>query len=193
MVIDVKYAFLQACREVVLRQQKLVPALAETLGVAPEEAFYQWVIPPRCSQSGIIVGTEWRYFFHGNECDLRHSDDRFLRIDFGPGGRFDTFSGWGVLQFVMTSRAPWQEFPELRAHLAVGPPPFGKLSGSHERMTDLISALKDSGFVEMVDTKAQSEEVDDPTTRAFWDRQVRDVLVISELGKQALADEGISI
>jgi hypothetical protein len=191
MANDFKYAFLSACQETVYRQQELVPALAESLGVPPTEVFYQWVMQPRCEQRGTIIGTEWRYFFHGRECDLKHSDGKFLRVDFGPGGRFDTFSGWGILQFVMTSKAPWQEFPELRVHLAKRQPPFDELSGSHEKMTALVSELKDSGLVEVIDIEPYSEKANDPATRAFWDRQVRNVLVISERGKQALKDGGI--
>lgn len=74
---------------------------------------------------------------------LEHlSDGRFLRVDFGPGGCLDTSTGWGVLQFVMASKVPWREFPELRAHLAGKPPPYDELSGSHERMVEIVDKLE---------------------------------------------------
>ena len=41
----------------------------------------------------------------------------YVRVELGPRGRPDVLSGYAVLQFVMTSSAPWPEFPELRAHL----------------------------------------------------------------------------
>jgi len=190
MKTDIQYAFLCACQEVVLRQSELVPALARTLRVAPQEVFYHWAMPPRCRQTGTIAGSSWRFFFHGLECDLKNPDGRFLRVDFGPGGRFDAFTGWGVLQFVMTSKAPWREYPELRRHLAEGLPPFDELSGSHERMVSLFSDLADLGLVEVASAKIGTKEANDPEKQAFWDALVCHVWILSELGKQTLAGRG---
>jgi hypothetical protein len=117
----------------------MVPLLAHHLGVAPEEVFYRWIRSPGCEQSGSIAGSDWRYFFHGLECDLKNvCDGRFLRLDFGPNGRYDTFTGWGILQFIMTTKHPWHEFPELKAFLAAGPEPCNERSGSHHKMAGLI-------------------------------------------------------
>jgi hypothetical protein len=157
---DLELAFLSACQEIVRRQQELVPLLAATLRVLPEEVFYCWMRrsfpepdPPfgedEDLQRGCIRGTEWDYFFHGFECDIQHRDDgRFVRVDFGPRGRLDTFTGWGVLQFVMTTRAPWQTFPDLQTYLAAKPPPYNSLSGSHARMCDLQDRLETLGCFE---------------------------------------------
>ena len=41
-----------------------------------------------------------------------------IALDFGPRGSVECVTPFGVLQFVMTSTAPWQEFPSLRARLA---------------------------------------------------------------------------
>lgn len=194
MITNLENSFLVACQEVILRQQELVPALAETLGVQPGEVFYHWVMPPKCQRSGAIVGTDWRYFFHGLECDLKHlSDGRFLRVDFGPGGRFDTFSGWGVMQFVMVSQAPWREFPELRAHLAEKPPPFHELSGSHERMVAIVDKLEELRLIEPVGLERGMVEERDPSKRAFWDACVNHRMVLTEFGKQVIADWGSGV
>lgn len=192
-------------------QQELVPRLAETLGVQPQEVFYHWVIPPRCNQIGQIDGTEWQYVFHGHECDLRHqSDGRFLRIEFGPGGRFDTISGWGILQFVMTSKSPWQEFPELLQHLAEKPPPYNELSGSHEKMTKLWERIETLGYVEVavpelceleekyttIDSEGRAivklpDEYNDFMEHKFWDVMVSQRQVLSKLGKQILREGNV--
>jgi len=205
MSTELKYAFLCACQEAVFHQQELIPALAESLGIAPKEVFYHWVMPPRCEQTGMIAGAKWRYFFHGLECDLKHPDGRFIQVSFGPGGRFDTFSGWGVLQFIMTAKAPWQEFSELRAYLAEESPLLDELSGSHDRMMVLVSQLKDSGCIELADPAlctlrkeytiidadgksvvSMPGDYGDPTKREFYDTSVCHRLVLSELGKQVL-------
>lgn len=60
---------------------------------------------------------EWNFRFHGIELDIVHRHDgRFVRVDFAPGGE-PAFTEWGVGLFIAHTRAPWQEFPELRAHL----------------------------------------------------------------------------
>jgi hypothetical protein len=120
---QVEAGVLGACREATVRRQELLPLLAATVGVAPSEVFYAWTLRRQwllehCGQHGRLGDTGWGFFFHGAECDLSHDDGRVLRYDFGPGGRVDTFTSWGVLQFLTTSAAPWPEFPELKTRLA---------------------------------------------------------------------------
>ncbi|MBN2531822.1 MAG: hypothetical protein JXB88_02960 [Spirochaetales bacterium] len=146
-------SFLKACGQVVAYQLDLVPALATSLGTVSEDVFYSWVMQPRCEQSGTISGTGWEYFFHGYECDLYHSDGRFIRVDFGPGGRYDTFTGWGVLQFIMTSKPPFTEFPELQKYLAEKQPPYDEFSGSFDRMTAIVDRLTGCGYIESSDPR----------------------------------------
>jgi hypothetical protein len=91
----------------------MLPLVARALGVAESEVFYTWAFR-RCKQRWTLA-VNWNCFFHGLECDLENTaDGRLLRLDFGPGGRVDTFTMWGVLRFVMTSAAPWPEYPDLR-------------------------------------------------------------------------------
>lgn len=148
---DLAFQFLCACREAVVRQNDLLPELSRALGVSPTELYYTWM-SQTIEQSGSFCGGEWDYVFHGLECDLSHcSDGRFLRVDFGPHGRTDTFSGWGILQFIMTSRAPRRSFPDLQEHLAEKPPPYHSWSGSHARMRSLMERLETAGFVQAAD------------------------------------------
>jgi hypothetical protein len=209
MLTDLEYTFLCACQEAVLRQQELVPMLAHSLDVEPNEVFYHWVKPPRPhrEQRGKIANTDWKYYFHGYECDLKNAQDgRFLRIDFGPHGRFDTFSGWGVLQFVMTTKSPWRVFPDLQAFLAEKSPPYNELSGSHQKMTQLASRMVELNLVEAADSelcKLIEEHTyiepngwhvvklpapyNDWTRPEFWDSAVCKKWVFSDLGKRVIA------
>lgn len=142
---------LEVCQEVVLRQRELLPQLAATLQVPEDQVFYTWAFR-RCKQHGRLEGTEWAYFFHGLECDLKNvSDGRFLRIDFGPHGRVDTFTAWGILQFLMTSVAPWLEFPQLKSYFAKGDPPFNEFSGDFEKLVRVWDRLQGKGTFEKAD------------------------------------------
>jgi hypothetical protein len=139
---------LEVCQEVIQRQHELLPLLAQVLGVPPEEVWYTWALR-RCRQSGVIAGTDWSYFFHGHECDVKNKKDgRFLRYDFGPGGRVDTITAWGILQFIMTTTSPWSELAELKATFAKGPPPFDQYSGDFHRMGTVWDHFRASGVLE---------------------------------------------
>jgi hypothetical protein len=146
-----EFGVLEACHEVVHRQQEMLPLLAAAVGVPPEEVFYTWALR-KCNQHGDLEGTDWWYFFHGAECDLRNkADRRFMRIDFGPGGRIDTFTAWGVLQFIMTSAPPWAEFTQLRVSFAEHGPPYDEFSGSMPRMCEVWDRLAAQGVFEKAD------------------------------------------
>jgi len=153
-ITDLEYDFLSACHEAVIRQQELVPRLASQLELLPEEVIYDWRKQTGNNQLGVITGTDWRYFFHGLECDLaNYRDGRFMRLDFGPDGRYDTFSGYGILQFVMTTRLPWREFDRLKFYLGDGPGPFNALSGSHQKMVIIVERLRELNLVEVADPR----------------------------------------
>jgi hypothetical protein len=151
MAQQLEYPLLVACREVILRQGELMPQLAETVGVRPEELFYTWAFR-KCRQHGRLHTGDWAYFFHGLECDLRNTaDGRFLRVDFGPGGRLDTFTAWGVLQFIMASKPPWPEFRELKSGFAETPPPFDEYSGSLAKLGMVFDRIEELGLIEKAD------------------------------------------
>lgn len=148
---SIERGVLEACQEVVSRQREMLPLLAAALQAPEDQVFYMWAFR-RCKQRGRLEGTEWVYFFHGLECDLQNvTDGRFLRIDFGPRGRVDTFTAWGVLQFIMTSVPPWPEFPQLKACFAKGALPFDQFSGSLEKMAQVWDRLEAKGTFEKAD------------------------------------------
>ena len=142
--------FLQAASNVVKTNREILTLLAQKLDVKTKEIFYLWA-KRKIEQIGEFDGGEWRYFFHGLECDVINKDGRFLRIDFGPKGRIDTISGWGVLQYIMTSTSPWPVYTELQNFLADKPKPYDELSGSHTRMICLYDILEENGLVEPSD------------------------------------------
>ncbi|MGB8645836.1 MAG: hypothetical protein WCF84_11410 [Anaerolineae bacterium] len=199
---NLEVSFLFACNELVIRQQEVLPALGQTLGVPPQKLFYLWTRRRReVRQSGTFANGEWRYFFHGLECDLKNiQDGRYVRIDFGPHGRIDTFTGWGVLQFIMTSKSPWSVFEELQSYLAAKPPPFYEFSGSYQRMKSLFNKLvmlkivevSDPDLVALVEQKTTISQSGaavvslpfDIAEDTWWDAQVCGRYALSGLGKQ---------
>jgi hypothetical protein len=147
----IEVGVLEACQEVALRQREMLPQLAAALEVPEDQVFYTWAFR-KCRQHGSLDGGDWNYFFHGLECDLNNTaDGRHLRIDFGPGGSVETFTAWGVLQFIMTSVAPWREFPQLQARFAKGPGPFDQFSGAMEKMSPVWDRLEAMGAFEKAD------------------------------------------
>ncbi len=194
--------FLIACHESVVRRHSLLADLAASLSVQPEELFYLWA-ERRCTQRGTFHGGEWAYFFHGCECNLRQvNDGRFLRVDFGPHGNTETFTSWGVAQFVMTSKSPWSDFDDLKECLAKGPPPFDEHSASLERAGPLFDDLERAGLIESADrellalaqrhTTLNTEGI--PTLRLaqgtpdrlYFDISVAQRKVLSEAGKRLI-------
>jgi hypothetical protein len=114
----IEIQLLGACRDATERAKEMLPLIARAIGVAEEDVFYTWALH-RCKPRWMLEGTNWSCVFHGLECDLENAvDGRLLRLDFGPGGRVDTFTMWGVLRFVMTTVAPWPEYPDLKREFA---------------------------------------------------------------------------
>jgi len=136
---------LEACQEAELRQREMLQPLAEALGVPLEEVFYTWALR-RCTQRGHLPESSWVYFFHGLECDLQNTaDSRFVRLDFGPGGRVDTLTPWGVLQFIMTAAPPWEEFAELKTRYSRAERGQARFSGDTERFGIVWQRLENEG------------------------------------------------
>ena len=139
---------LAVCQEAVRRQHELLPLLAAELLVSENEVFYVWAAR-KCGQHGKVQGTDWSYFFHGAECDLRNgSDGRFLRIDFGPGGTVDTFTAWGILQFIMTSAYPWPEYTLLKKRFADKVSLYDEHSGNLGKYAVIFDLIRSKGFIE---------------------------------------------
>jgi hypothetical protein len=142
---------LKACAEAISHQQELLSLMASRLNLSASQILYEWG-NGKFKQWGTLRNGEWSYLFHGMDCDLMNTlDGRFLRVNFGPKGRTDTFTSWGITQFIMASKPPWSEFKELKKYLAKVPPPHNQYSGSLERMELVWSELEQNGLVEKAD------------------------------------------
>lgn len=148
---EIEFGFLEACQEYANRQQEMLPLLAAAVGVPASDVFYTWMLH-RNFRRGKLANSDWTYFFHGHECDLRNEKDgRCLRVDFGPKGRVGILDAYGILRFVMASVPPWREFGTLRAYFATGAPPYGEHSGATERLRPIWDRLENQGFLEHSD------------------------------------------
>ena len=147
----IELGVLEACEELIHRQKELVPVLALALHVPVENLLHAWKLG-KFPQHGELPDTNWKYFFHGCECDLSNtSDDRFLRVDFGPHGRIDTFSSWGVWQFIRRSSAPWREFREIKNHILDGASTLDPAAGYYDRFCPIWDSLDKFGAFEVAD------------------------------------------
>jgi hypothetical protein len=145
MPVDLDLEFLAAGVESLKRRAEMLPLIADAVGVSANELLYAWglSLSRRCREVNGIPNTPWRLRFHGLECDLSHaSDGRYLRYDFGPGGRADCLNPLGILEFVMTGKPPWPEFPALRQHLAKSEPPY---TGDYYRAAKIWERLEARG------------------------------------------------
>jgi hypothetical protein len=153
-----KLAFLAAAHEMLRHVREVVPCLAMSAGVRDAELFYAWAegrlaeagrLRPR--RRGPLGRGPWQYWFHGLECDVDNvRDGRRLRIDFGPGGRIDSFSPGSVADFVAYSRPPWGLHGALREHLFAA----GERS-SRERARNLADELLAEGLLQHADVELQ--------------------------------------
>jgi|GEM_PF-1770207 len=142
---------LKAGRDLIVRQNELLPYLAKEVKADPKEILYLWA-NRKLNQVGNFLN-EWSYFFHGLECDIKNvKDGRFVRIDFGPKGDTATFTTWGLLQFVMTSKYPWEDYSALKTILAKEQPPYNQFSGSLERLHSIWQSLEENKLIEVADT-----------------------------------------
>jgi hypothetical protein len=171
---------LAACNEMITRIREVLPLLESTVGTYEGAVFYTWAFR-RCKQSGEIPVSSWSYFFHGYECDMKNtSDGRFLRIDFGPGGRTDTVTAWGVLQFIMTCADPWSCFDELKLFFAKSNPPFDQYSGDFHKICAIWDILKDEGCFETADEKLVQLEEKYTTINSIGIRYIEFPATVSE-------------
>lgn len=148
----VKSEILRACNTLLGYQKELVSLLASEFQIKKEEVFYIWAFR-KCKQRGILLNTEWRYIFHGLECDFINTDGRFLRVDFGPNGTLETFTPWGVFQFINTSKWPWLEFPDLKQYLSDHNSNNQQNNAAYNKLLSLFEGLEKDNLIKVADEK----------------------------------------
>ncbi len=178
---ELELDFLRAASDLSRYQAELSELLSLELGMSPHA---YWI--GACVDGEPLAATlkpeyrsyrqrprvgDWEPFFHGFECDMENvADGRFVRMDFGPRSRPLALSGFGVLQYVMCAREPWRSFPVLREWLAESGPPYGPLSGSHDKMSGIWSRLVDMSLF-------------DPADAVLWSRRHEFEVFDAEIGR----------
>lgn len=143
--------FLHAAKELVDRQQTLLQKMETKLAVSPYDYWIRRGDQQR-EQDGTFDNEDWEWFFHGMECDITNlKDGRFVRVEFGPRGRTDTFTGFGIMKFVMNAMPPWKQFKILKRHLTHAIFFRRRSEGDHDRMCTLEDKLIDKGVFEPAD------------------------------------------
>ncbi len=114
----VELNLLSTCQQSIEVKKNLIRRLAKTLSLEPQHLFYQWLLG-KIPQHGYLLDRKWKYFFHGFECDLRQTaTGQFIRIEFGPGGRTDTFTDWGIYKYLSSSYPNWLTTPEVEHYFS---------------------------------------------------------------------------
>ncbi|MEM9775997.1 MAG: hypothetical protein AAF902_15580 [Chloroflexota bacterium] len=139
--------------------------------------------------------------FHGiGDCAVTHEEDgRHLEIPFGLNSRFDHVSAWGTMLYIMSSKAPWPEYNELKNYLAgEKPPPYERWSGSHEKMVMLSDKLYQLPLFEESDPKMTEQkkrqagkqpyinETGEVDLKLIHEHSVCDWLVLNQLGQEII-------
>lgn len=175
------------CQEMIHIKQKLIRRMARMLEMDPQEIFYAW-LSGTVPQHGHFPGKKWKYFFHGFECDLRHcSDGRMIRIEFGPEGRTDTFTDWGLFQYILSSKSNWFSKPEVIQYFASYPD-----SEDYQKISVVVNVLKSHQWIVPVSSK-RYESVHFsllPTLlaeRKYLDSRVCHRLIVSSQGWEILS------
>lgn len=136
------------CQELIQVKQKFIKRMARMLGIEPQEIFYAW-LSGTIPQHGHLPSKKWKYFFHGFECDLRHcGDGRMIRIEFGPGGRIDTFTDWGIFQYLISSKSYWFSKPEVIQYFSA----YHEIE-DYQKISVIVNKLKSYQWVVPVASK----------------------------------------
>lgn len=131
--------FLQAAANLVRFQESVLAHFEVVTGMSA----YDYWIRKRVGRARGQQSPEcapWRFWFHGLEVEAAHSDGRHLRIELGPDGMTNVFTGWSVAIHVVDSRPPWPAYAELKAFLKA------KDSVDQGRASELEQALLELGM-----------------------------------------------
>lgn len=80
------------------------------------------------------------------------NDNRFVRIDFGPAKQHYVITGWGILQFIMCTKAPWGIYADLKEYLTKKTP-RDELSGDFNIMMRILLKLEDNEYLVPCDSE----------------------------------------
>jgi hypothetical protein len=99
-------------------QSILAERLARQLNVAVPVLIEMWN-NRKIEQTGMLQEKDWEYFFHGlNTVDFYSTSDcREIRLDFGPEGRTDCFTGYGWGIFIMRAVPPWEDYMKAKDYI----------------------------------------------------------------------------
>jgi len=185
------YIFLQACQQFSLYKNEMFNLLAATIGIEKHQIFYQWCYR-KIKQSGSIDNSDWKYFFHGLECDFRHkNNNEKIIIEFGPNGRIDTFTNFGLFLFITTQENPSIELVKIKKFLTNSV--ASDKSNSMQAMIFLdqqIKILENNEFIEKAEIEYHKYTNNDNKTddELYFDSQVFHRKIISSKGFKHLSN-----
>ena len=68
---SVELNVLTACQDALQEKQKLISLLAKTFHLEPQDVFYHWLTGKLPQPGHLSNNKQWKYFFHGLECDFQ--------------------------------------------------------------------------------------------------------------------------
>jgi len=184
----VELSVLTACQKMIQIKQKLIKPLAKQFEIPPQAIFYNWLLG-KIPQHGYFSDHSWKYFFHGFECDLRHCHEGLMiRIEFGPQGRIDTFTDWGLFQFITTFHPHWFSAPTVVRYFAKIPENLE----NYQKISFIINQFKYLQLVIPVAPELIKDSLFDSsalTEDQYFDSRVGHRLIISPPGWEVLSQQ----
>ena len=126
--------FVEAARALVEIQESLFDRFETFVGISAYDFWVKQQMPNRLNDD--LRDDFWQFNFHGLELDVdSRTDKRFARLELGPGGMTNVFSGWAIGVFVVCASKPWPIFPKLRSRFKrSGRVPFFQPCAELERL-----------------------------------------------------------
>jgi Domain of unknown function (DUF6896) len=144
---DWERAFLRAALDLVTFQEPILAHFELGTGISAYDYWIRQRVGRRSADQQSPYREPWQYHFHGLEVEAIHTDGRHLRIELGPRGMTNVFTGWSVGVHVVESRPPWPAYSELKAFLRTS----DRLP-NHRRAHDLEAALLAQGVFARADS-----------------------------------------
>lgn len=100
-----------SCYGLVHDKRQALASMGRLLKISGKWMLLSWLYR-ECPQYGSAHG--WTFFFHGYDCDLKNIEGTNIIADVGSLGYDDSFSRWGIAEFVASSGRSRFVLPELR-------------------------------------------------------------------------------